>query len=307
MQKARHVLVIDDLLKPSSTKGPISFWLKKIHLHKGLRIDLIPEEVYTRSTLQSLFPGKPLSRVLIWSKSPWGIALMLDNLHKIRTGLSLLAVAFLIFTVGALRVSADTTTITINVPNSGLGTDMGPYARVTINLASFNSNTATVTVDSLTNGGYLYRLGNAAVELNVNGAHSTFNSATVAELGTTGGFTPTYSSVSNPAMGDGFGSFTFGLNNVNGFRDSATEISFTLTKASGTWSSASNVLTPNATHNSVAVDLFACATTCTFAEGATNGGFAGVSPEPASMLLFGTGLLTFMGIIRRRRLKLRRA
>jgi hypothetical protein len=222
---------------------------------------------------------------------------MLTNLYAFRTVTAFFAVGFFLVTVGAFRVSADSTTITINLPNSGLSGDIGPYATVTIDLTS--STTATVKVDSLTNGGYLYRMGsNGAVDLNVNGSYSL---GTVTETGTTGLFTPSFKD-NTPGTADGFGTFTLSLNNNDGFGDSATEISFILTNTSGTWSSATNVLTPNAKLNSVAVDLFACATTCTSAEGATNGGFASVSPEPASMLLFGTGLLAIGTVVRRRRL-----
>lgn len=214
--------------------------------------------------------------------------------------MSLLAVAFLILTVGALRVSADITTFTINAPNSGLATDVGPYATVKIDLSS-SGTTATVTVDSLTNGGYLYLIGaNAAVDLNVNGSYTL---GAVTETNTVSGFTPSFKQNSPGSTADGFGKFTLSIDNNDGFGDSATEIIITLTKASGTWSSATNVLIPNDKNNSVALDLFGCSTPCTSTETSPPQpqGFATVSPEPTSILLFGTGLLTFAGVIRRRR------
>jgi hypothetical protein len=230
---------------------------------------------------------------------------MLTNLYAFRTVPAFFAVGFFLVTVGALRVSADSTTFTINAPNSDLATDMGPYATVKIDLTSGNTM-ATVTVDSLTNGGNLYRMGsNGAVDLNVNGDYSL---GTVTETGTAGLFTPTFKVNDPGGTGDGFGKFTLSLDNMDGFGDSATEISFTLTKASGTWSSATNVLIPNDKNNSVALDLFACATSttppksCTSTQVSPDQGFATVAPEPASMLLFGTGLLAIGTVVRRRRL-----
>jgi PEP-CTERM motif len=83
---------------------------------------------------------------------------MLTNLYAFRTITAFFAAGFFLVTVGAMRVSADVTTITIDTPNPGLsagGTNTGPYATVTIDLTS--PTTANVTFDSLTNGVNLYR------------------------------------------------------------------------------------------------------------------------------------------------------
>jgi PEP-CTERM motif len=226
-------------------------------------------------------------------------AFMLDNLYKIRTGMSLL-VAFLMVTVGALRVSADITTITIDKPDStsSLAAHPGPYATVTINLTSPTQATVTFTGDS--NSQYQYLLGaNDAVDLNVNGTYTPPGSISETNLS---GFTAATASVGTGDNVDGFGLFNLDISNSDGFTSSATVISFVL-KATGTttWLTASNVLAPNAKGYDVAIKAFACSLPCSSTETNVPAGFASVSPEPASILLFGTGLLTFAGIIRRRR------
>ena len=113
---------------------------------------------------------------------------MLTSLYAFRAITAFLAVGFFLVTVGAFRVSADSTTITLDMPNSDLSGEVGPYATVKIDLTS--STMATVTVDSLTNGGYLYLIGsNAAVDLNVNGSYTL---GTVTETNSVSGFNPSF-------------------------------------------------------------------------------------------------------------------
>lgn len=211
----------------------------------------------------------------------------------------------------ASRAWANEATLTIGTPNSALigpPAYTGPYATVTIDLTS--STTATITVDSLVNG-YVYLMGSQnALGLDVNGAVTV---SSVTDLNSYAGFTPTY--IGSPDQTgknslDGFGKFNLVIGNTDGFGDSASQINFTLTLSSGAWSSATNVLTENGDGYYAAVHAYPCATTvsspCTESEGAATSGYAGDSyapslvPEPATTVLFGSGLLLLAGVLRRR-------
>jgi len=123
----------------------------------------------------------------------------------------------------------------------------GPWANVTVNL--INSTTATITFDSsgLAGGAYWLSDGGAAV-VNVNA--NAFNVTNVIDSAT---------HVVNSGNFDGLGFFNLVVmnsgNNPNcgpagsaclGYNNGVTQmISFTVTDKSGTWNSASDVLTPN--------------------------------------------------------------
>jgi hypothetical protein len=223
---------------------------------------------------------------------------MLTKLYAFRAITAFFAVGFFLVTVGAFRVSADATMITIDLPDSGLAAYPGPYATVTINRTSSTQATVTFTADS--NSQYQYLMGgNDAVDLNVNGTYSV---GSISETKLSGFSTATTSVGTNDNV-DGFGHFNLNLSNSDGFTSSATVISFVLTATGATtWLTASSVLAPNASKHDAAIKAFACSEPCLSTETAVPGGFASNSPEPASMLLFGTGLLAIGTVVRRRRL-----
>lgn len=199
----------------------------------------------------------------------------------------------------AMAGAASALVIPIDTGNSSV-TGTGPYADVTVTNAA-DGLSATIEFDSLTNGGYVYLMGDGGTaDLNVNG---TYTLGTVTETNSTGdsAFTPSFDK-NAPGQVDGFGNFNLSLNNNDGFTDSATMISFTITNTSGTpWTSDANVLTPNANGAVAAVHVFACAVPCTHAEGAAFTGFAAGSgnpvvppqeiPEPSMVALLSIGLL----------------
>lgn len=183
---------------------------------------------------------------------------------------------------------ADIAMFDLNVGNvGGLACCTGPYAQVTIDLTS--STTATVTFDSLDNGGFLYLIGaNQGAGINVNG---TATSTGFSGSNSVAGFTPGTLSDGGSTQFDGFGLFSNSVSVSDGFKSTYTEISFTLTATGATtWSSAANVLSPNSNGNSLAVHGFACADPCSVTEGAFATGFASQIPEPKTLPLLLVGM-----------------
>jgi PEP-CTERM motif len=251
-------------------------------------VSFFEEFYHITLSLVSNIPKKGLLRV--WNLKP---------------STAIIAAALGVFASGipvARALVVDSTDITIGVPNTGLSGFAGPFANLHIDLTS--STTAIVTFTSLAHGGYLYLLGGqGAADLNVNGPYSL---GPVIETNAISGFGASFDA-NVPGNVSSFGKFDLSLNNSDGFRDSATSISFTLTDTGAPWSSAVGVLTPDDAGFLAAVHAFACAEPgCSRDSGAAVSGFAGNSnappdkiPEPATFAVLGTALVGF-GIVRRR-------
>ena len=202
------------------------------------------------------------------------------------TNLRRFAVSLAMFAVVALgsAVVANADSVVINVPNAGLSGTPGPYATVNYVL---NGGNIDVTV-TMFPGFAAFGTGDA------NNGIFGFN-----VVGSTAGLNITNLPAGfafNAAGGqmDGFGNFDVTLSCCN--PPGVTSFSFTISRTGG-FSSASDIFEANSTGTHFAIHI-----------APTNGnptGFAGdgtptETPEPASMLLMGTGLLTLAAGLRKR-------
>lgn len=209
------------------------------------------------------------------------------------------------------------TIYTLNQPNSGVSAYAGPYG--TVDVTRIDATHATVVLTALSNAPNYFLFGDGGtLGLNTNGAVTVLGgNAGITASNPGGSFLLDPSgkySVAGAGNEDGFGNFNFRIslnNGENSAKRAVSSLSFELVKSSGSWSSDSDVLTPNGSGYSAAGHVFVYNSTYTAGPDGGNvvpTGFAAdgpvTVPEPASLVLLGIGGFGVLGVaLRKRRLK----
>lgn len=202
----------------------------------------------------------------------------------------------------AASASLSSYTYTLSAPNSTISNYTGPYATVKVDLDTATPTIATIKAEGLTNGGYIYLLGDGgSLDLNVNVNSAMYNISNISATYLTGFSNGNYYSNGSNNISE-FGNFNASLKNNGGFMEAAQTLTLTLTNTSGgTWANASDVLAKNDKNFLAAAHIYVW--DGTYDHGKPNDakatGFV-ATPIPAAAWLLGSGLLGLVGIRRKK-------
>ena len=199
-----------------------------------------------------------------------------------------------------LQQAKATTTYSLGQGNSAISSYPAPYGSVSVNL-NVAGNVATITFTAANTAAFQYLFGDgASAAVNVNGAF-TLGAITGTQLP---GFGPTTYSNGGAGNVDGWGQFNLTINSNGGYTTASKAITFTLTKASGTWSSDANVLTANANGALVGAHIFVAAFPANPKQVALSTGFAANggavnTPDGGTTVMLLGAALGVLGMARR--------